>query len=381
MPPQLAISSLRERAITLAARALDRVARPSAPVPAPKPETVRRIVVVKPCCLGDLLMATPVPRSLGEAFPGARIDVVTTPWSAPALTGNPHVAEILTYPPRITPWQLGRLAWTLRRRHYDLGISLDRSPTVNALLRLAGIPVRAGIDSGGRGIGLTHRVAPDPDHPTHETELFLQVLEPLGIAPGRVEPEYHVPPEALGMAERLIPCGAGPVVLMHPGGAVNPGTTMLSKRWPPASFAALATRLVNELGAEVMLVGAGSDRTAVDAVTRHAEVPLLNFCGWLSLPALAALSARADLYVGNDSGTTHLAAAVGTPTVTIFGPTSPRRYRPLGARSRVCAPAASWGLAASDLRRHSAGGPATAIDQVTVDEVFAACRELLEAAS
>ncbi len=356
------------------------------PHPRPsQPLSPERILVVKPCCLGDVLMATPAIRALHVAFPQASIDVAVSAWAAPVLDGNPRLRRLVPYPERPTLRAVLRLGLRLRRERYDLGIGLERSPLANLVLWLAGIPVRAGIDSHRRGVGLTHRARPQPGQ--HETELYLQVLEPLGIAPQGLHPEYLVPPQAQEaisskLAQRVDQSRAHPLVVVHPGGAVNPGATMPSKRWPPELYAALVDRLVTEVGATVVLTGSSSDRQAVEAVKHTAHRPVLDLCGRLTLPELAALCARAQLFIGNDTGAGHLAAAVGTATVTIFGPTSPLQYRPLGPKSRVCAPEESWGLPTGiDLRSNRPARHAPDIRQVAVDDVFAACTLLLDHAA
>uniref|UniRef100_A0A7C2WID8 lipopolysaccharide heptosyltransferase II n=1 Tax=Thermorudis sp. TaxID=1969470 RepID=A0A7C2WID8_9BACT len=347
----------------------------------PWPQHPERILVIKPCCLGDVLMATPALRALHLAFPQASIDVAVTAWAAPVLDGNPRLRRLVRYPDRATPQAALRLGLRLRRERYQLGIGLDRSPVVNLLLWLAGIPVRAGIDSQRRGLLLTHRARPRPGQ--HETELSLEVLGQLGIEPQGLHPEYEISLEAQESVRHTlaglgIQSGARALVVIHPGGAVNPGTTMLSKRWPPERYAELIDRLVVDHGVAVVLVGGSSDREAVEAVKQAARSSVYDLCEQLSLPELAALCAEAQLFVGNDSGVSHLAAAVGTPTVTIFGPTSPLQYRPLGPRSRVCAPEASWRLPTGvDLRRGQREDPALDIRQVTVDEVYGACAHVL----
>ncbi|MDI3340199.1 MAG: lipopolysaccharide heptosyltransferase II [Sphaerobacter sp.] len=377
MAPRGASRRLREGAVGAAASLLGRLARPGHVPAPPDPSAVQRLLVVKPCCLGDVLMATPAVRALATHYPNARIDVVTTTWSAPALRGNPRVARVIPYPDRPASPRMLSLARSLRRARYDLAVGLDPSPLVNGLLWLTGAPVRAGIDSQGRGIGLTHPAPLVPSH--HETETYLDVLAALGVPAAGTAPEYYLSEDARRTGAAIVPDGSPPTVVIHPGGAVNPGTAMPAKRWPPERFAALADRLAAKAGVRVLLVGAASDRAAVAAVVRAARAPVVNLCGRLALEQLAGVIARAALYVGNDSGVSHLAAAVGTPTVTIFGPTNPGRYRPLGARARVCAPPESWHGALVDLRRGSA--PATSVERVTVDMVAAACLDLLGAAS
>lgn len=370
----------RSRAIELLARTADRVSRARHPAPPLDPRQVRRILVVKPCCLGDMLMATPTLRALKHHFPGAGLQVLTTDWCVPALDNNPHVDGTLPYPQHPTPVRLLALAQRLRQERFDVGVSLDRSPLVNGLLLLAGIPERAGIDSRGRGVGLTRRAGPRAEQ--HETDLFLSVAAALGVPSCGEQPEFHPSAEARQQAARLVGGDDHPLVVIHPGGALNPGSAMLSKRWPAIAFGELASLLVQREGATVVLVGALSDRDAVQVAADFTDGPVIDLGGQLSIPELAAVAERSDLYIGNDSGASHLAAAVGTPTVTIFGPTSPSQYRPLGTRARVCAPPGSWNpdLVGIDLRgRRTPLDLAADIRDVSVDEVFEACREALAA--
>lgn len=340
---------------------------------------MRRILVVKPCCLGDALMATPVLRALRTAFPDAAIDVVVTRWAAPAFDGHPAIRRLIPYPEQATLPAIARLAQQLARERYDWGLGLDRSPRVALLLYLSRIPRRAGVNVAGRGIFYTHRVRPRPRQ--HETELYLAVAEILGVSPQGLEPEYAVPPDVRVSVAARLGSVTRPLVVIHPGGAVNPGSTLLAKRWPPERFAALADRLHSDFGATIVLVGGSSDAEAVSGVLHAARSPLLDWSNRLTWSELAALLSLADLFVGNDSGIGHLAAAVGTATVSIFGPTSPLLYRPLGPRSLVCAPPASWTLhEARDLRRPFSIPDTLDIRNVTVNEVAQACAALLGAA-
>ena len=119
-----------------------------------------------------------------------------------------------------------------------------------------------------------------------------------------------------------------PLVAIHPGGAANPGMTLLSKRWQPEGFAAVADRLVDTYGALIVLVGAASDAEPVEAVRGAMRHEPLVLAGKTSLGQLAAIYERCSLMIGHDSGVMHLAVAVGTPVVAIFGPTDPRVYGP-----------------------------------------------------
>jgi len=367
----------RERLIEIAARSADRLTGPASRRVPIDPSAISRMLVIKPCCLGDVLMATPALRALRRAFPKTSIHMLTTEWCAPALIGNPNVTSTFRYPDKMTTARYALLARRLRDRHYDAGVCLDRSPLVNGLLLLAGIPIRAGIDSAGRGIGLTHRVTPQPD--MHVTELYLAVAESIGASPVGSEPEYHPSEQARTEAKQLLNGLRDPIVVIHPGGAVNPGVQMLSKRWPAIMFGELASSLIQDYQASVVVIGAESDRDAVQTSIDFTDGTVTNLCRRLSIDEVGAVCEQAQLYIGNDSGMSHLAAAVGAATITIFGPTSPERYRPLGPRAEVCASATTQRSHAQfDLRNwHGRADAAMDISAVTVDEVLAACARAL----
>ncbi|MGA7672846.1 MAG: glycosyltransferase family 9 protein [Nitrolancea sp.] len=367
---------MRDQVVSILSRALDRSRRPANAEP-PAPDSVRRILVVKPCCFGDVMMATPALRAIGSRFPDAVIDVLTTSWCAEALRNNPQVHSVYRYPDTLTILGFLRLARRVRQGRYDLGVSLDRSPIVNSLLFVSGIPERAGIDSSGRGVGLTRRVPPKPGE--HETDLYLRVAKVVGAVNFDPKPEYCSLYEARQAANRLLDGLPGPIVVIHPGGAVNPGSSFLSKRWPAEMFGALASELIHRNRASVVVVGADSDQSATQGTVDFTDGEVLDLSGQLSIPELAAVCERAQLFAGNDSGMSHLASAVGTPTVTIFGPTDPDMYRPLGPNSEVCssgfkAPANG----ARDLRRPNPQSDENAdISMVSVSDVLRTCERLL----
>lgn len=346
-----------------------------------EPWPPQRVLVIKPCCFGDLLMATPVLAALRAAFPAVDLALLTSSWAAPAVAGNPHLSRVIRSdpvglgPPRLP--HLFALGRRLRRERFDWALVLDRSPLLALLALLSGAPVRAGLDSNGRGLALTHRVAVPPDR--HEADLYLDVLGPLDVPVFDRSPQYWVDPAALARVRaRLAALGAGrPLVVVHPGGGQNPGTALLAKRWPAERYAELAARLSAQAAATVLIVGAESDRSVSAAVVaqRPATAAWYDLTGELTLPELAALCALADLYVGNDSGPLHLAAAVGAPTLGLFGPTSPARYGPRGPRARAL-------RAVVDCRTCWRGGPfpdcqGRCMPALDVESVWQAAQDLL----
>ncbi len=380
---------------------------------APAPQ---HILVLKPCCLGDVLMATPLLRTLREGYPDARITFAVGPWSRPALEGNPNINAFLDCGPVGSgPFRMRdyiSLARRLRQGQFDLAIVLERSPVLGLLPFLAGIPRRVGLDSGGRGFAHTLRVPVDWSHPKHEAELYLDCARALGlpvvgrrleffpsaadraraaslldglwprVAEAATEraPRITVPtPDASQPHTRHpTPDTRYPLVAIHPGGAANPGMTLLAKRWPPKRFAAIADRLVETLGARIILVGAPSDAQAVDAVRQAMRHQPGVLVGKTTIGQLAAIYEHCSLMIGNDSGVMHLAVAVDTPVVAIFGPSDPRVYGPFTAQGIAVRKDADCA------RRCFAPGRSIAvrcdrrcIEAVTVDDVWNAVQGVL----
>lgn len=337
------------------ARSLTSLFRPR---PVPPGFTPTRILVIKLCCLGDVLMATPALAAVRRAFPTSQLDFAVGSWSQPAIRNNANVSGIVDtgdlggghYP-------LGRY-WSLARaigaQRYDLAIVLERSVFATMLPLVAGIPYRVGLDSEGRGFPLTTRVPCVPLR--HEAALYLDVAQasfghktdsptaPMEPASRDGRPEFYPSADESEAARRVIAGVRRPIVAIHPGGAVNPGTTLLAKRWNPERFASVADRLVQSYGATVLLAGGPSDSGAVHSVQRAMNQPCVLLSDKLTFGELGAIFAECDLFVGNDSGPAHLAAAAGAQVVVVFGPTDPRVYGPYGGAGEAvwagahCAP-------------------------------------------
>jgi lipopolysaccharide heptosyltransferase II len=346
--------------------------------------TPRRVVVLRRCCLGDVLMTTPLLAALEAAYPEATITYACGKWSAAALANNPQVDRVLTLPDR---WD--RAAWwgligLLRRERFDLAVIPERSPLPALAAALAGIPRRVGLDSAGRGFALTDRVPVRGIR--HETDLALDLARAIGLPAGERRLRYSPGAESVARVDAILAeHGAGSrLMVVHPGGGANPGVRMDSKRWLPERFAAVADALVEGHGATIVLAGAQSDRETVEATRAALRHYAIDLAGTLGLDEHAALCARADLYLGNDAGTTHLAGACGAPVVAVFGPTDPAQYGPLdGVGEAVwdpvaCAPHVERG----DLtRRTDRDGAIRCIDAITVEEVLSACERVLVRAS
>ena len=268
--PRHAGRAPRERLITVLARLLRWLCAPLTRPPSLDPlrHPAPRLVVLKPCCLGDVLMTTPALAALRAALPQARIIYATSRYALPAISASALVDGLLdvgpvgTAPLRSWSFVLGywRLAAALRAGRYDACLVLDRSPLLALLPWLAGAPIRAGIDSAGRGFALNAR-APWSEL-VHECDLYSSVVGALAL-PARGYPLSFTPAPADEAAATALWHALGSpdglVVAVAPGGGVNPGMTLEAKRWPSARYARLIYQLIHDAGATVLLVGGPSD--------------------------------------------------------------------------------------------------------------------------
>lgn len=323
-------SRLRSASIGVITSALRRWFRPAVDQSIGDP---RAILILKPCCLGDVLLTTPLVAAVRARYPAATITYAVGAWSRPMVATSRHVDATLTLPDRWTPGALLATARVLRERRFDVVFVPDRSPQLTLLTWLAAIPQRVGLDSAGRGFAYTHRV-PVSSLVMHEADLYRQLALAAGLPPAPQRLFFFPSAEAETEAAALIrqhQRSECPLIVLHPGGGQNPGMTLHRKRWLPERWAAVADQLAARHAAQVLIVGGPSDQDAVAAVTQAMSATATTLVQQWSWDVLGALLARVDLFLGHDTGMMHLASAVGTPTVAVFGPSDPQIYGPYGA--------------------------------------------------
>jgi heptosyltransferase II len=295
-----------------------------------------KLLIVLPCCIGDVVLATACLQALRRAYPQAHIHWAVGDWSARAIEHHPDLNALLRTGTAPLPvfWQFVR---QVRAGQYDMVVSLVRSPLMSLALLLSGIPTRAGLDSNGRGFGYTHKAPLNPDDIRHEALIYLSVVQALGIntencvanIPMRAEDSAFV--RGLLSTYELV----GRYIVVHPGGGNNPGMVMDSKRYPPEQMAQLADKLSTHYRAQVVFIGADTDTPIIREVQRYSHSNSIALMGQLSFLQIGALAKDALCYIGNDSGLTHLASASGAITFMIMGPTQPQRYAPFTMHSKA----------------------------------------------
>lgn len=374
----------------------------SRPVAAP-----RRILLLRLERIGDLLMTLDAIAAVRALAPTAEIDLVVGSWNAPLARLIAAVNRVETLDASwlardgagVSVVELMRRALAWRRRRYDLAINFEGDVRSNLLLALSGAARRVGFDMAGGGPALTERVGHRPREHTsanvmrlvgHAFEKGKKGSDPFfddlalrkgGLTPFLPSPFLPVPEQARRDATRLLAGRADrrPLIGVHSAGGRE------VKQWAPERLAEVATRLARERGATIVLTGDASDRALVDRVKALLDpapggIDAIDVAGNLDLVALAALLERLDLFITADTGPMHLAAAVGTPIVAIFGPSDPARYGPLTARSRnvrVDLPCSPCNRVRTPPER-CVGHVPDCLLGVSVEQVLAAARELLD---
>jgi heptosyltransferase II len=302
---------------------------------------LKRILVVQPSWVGDAVMATPTLRALRDLYPEARIDFLMKRHLKPLYSGTPWADKLITYRTGKTRKKAGKglieLAARLRTAKFDLAVLLPNSFQTALVCKMAKIKRILGYDRDGRGFLLTDRLLPPKERgkfvPTPIIKYYLGLAQYLGSRQTDLSLTLFVtPPQQRRAVEVLDRCGLAPDIERPAAGGkpplilLNPGANFgAAKCWLPEYFAELSDRLVEELGATILLNSAPKERPIIEAVQRCLKHPVIDLAAsGLTLGALKEIVRRCDLMVTNDTGPRHIAAAFGVPVVTVFGPTHPQ---------------------------------------------------------
>lgn len=294
---------------------------------------VHRILFIKPSSLGDIVHAMPVVAALKDRWPEARLTWLVKRQWADLVERIAGVDRL--WPVDSTPggW-LGQIA-ALRAERFDLMIDLQGLFRSAAMGWVSGAPIRIGFSNGREGSPwfYTHRV-PVPTVEMHAVDRYLLVAAALG-APPTARPQFRFNEAGRDLSATQDIFQRRGLSLEKPWVAMNISARWLTKRWPLQSFAAVADQLSEEGVGPIVVIGSEHERTAVTefkALTAH---PIVDLAGAVPLGCLPALLSKAAVMITNDSGPMHIAAAVGTPVVALFGPTSSVRTGPYGSTHTV----------------------------------------------
>jgi heptosyltransferase-2 len=338
-------------------------------------QEIRKVLVRTANWIGDAVMTLPALGSIREGLPNRHIAVLTKPWVADLFSGHPMVDEVILYesPGRHEgvrgKWRLAR---ELSQKRFDLAILFQNAFEAALVAFLAKIPRRAGYNTDARGLLLTRTVPVNRMvKKGHQVDYYRAMTAGLGFQ-SRPSPPFLPLTEWQREASERILSSRGlqrerRLIGLAPGAAYGS-----AKQWFPERFAALADRFSRGWGARLLIFGSQGDRGTASQLIQNARSEAADFTGQTTLGQAIGLIARCRLFVTNDSGLMHVAAALGVPVVAIFGSTDPSRTGPLGENCRVvrkplpCAPC---------LKTHCPE-KRECMEKITVGEVYEAAGEL-----
>jgi heptosyltransferase I len=293
-------------------------------MPRPLPENPSNILVIKPSAIGDIVHALPFLNLLRKCWPAAKITWLATPICAGLVENHPQIDEVIRFDRRRfgKSWRkpaalidLAQFWLSLRRRKFDLVIDLQCLLRSGWMAWIAGAPVRIGLSTAREGAryAYTH-IVPD-DFNWQAVERYLGVAKFLGCGGEPIEYVFAVNDEDREMVASLV--GNLPYAVLIPG------ANWLTKRWPPEHFNQTAAALRERFGLGSFVAGAAGDRALAEQIPNATDLT-----GKTNLPQTVALLEKASLVIGNDTGPMHIAAALGRPLVTVYGPTDPQMTGP-----------------------------------------------------
>ena len=304
----------------------------------------QKILIVNPFGIGDVLLTIPLINQLKRYFPDAFIGYLANKRTACIVENNPKINKVFVYERddflviyQQSKWQFFQkwvdLTMNIKSCRFDLAIDLSMNASINFMLWRTGIKERIGFNYKNRSPFLTKKI---PFHNGYEgkhvADYYLSVLKEIGLTPMKSPLELTIPLEDQQWADKLLEehgldPQVGPIGLIPAGGA-SWGKDALYKRWAPKKFAQLADKIIEKFNAKVILLGNQNEQGVCSLVHQMTQNRCRNLCGRTTILQLAALLKRCRLCVVNDGGPLHVAVAVGTPTVSIFGPVDEKVYGP-----------------------------------------------------
>jgi predicted lipopolysaccharide heptosyltransferase III len=341
----------------------------------------QRILLTRMKFIGDVVLTTPVIRSVRKAYPNAYIAYLGEKNAVSLLEHNPNLDEIIPFDfSRPTIVEQPRVVFQLRRRKFDLAIDLFNNPRSALLTFLSGAGVRVGAERKGRGKLYTLQVKDDAT-PKTAIEFHNQFIRAVGIEPTSSRTEIALTGDERREARIYLQWfdhENNPLDMTKPIVGIHPGATWPAKQWLPERFGELADMLAAKLGVQVIMFAGPDDGEAVTAAIKQS---FSNIKGLTNLPLrqLAAIIAHCSLFIGNDAGPMHIAAAVGTPTIGLFGPGEENIWFPYTASDghsalRNDVPCHPCHL---DFCNREAGGFMECMKLLTVGKVFEAATKSL----
>jgi lipopolysaccharide heptosyltransferase II len=338
----------------------------------------RRICIIKPSALGDVVQSLPLLPILRERFPEAHVAWVINRELGSLLEGHPHLQEVIPFH-RKGNWQDWlQLLRHLRHSRFDLVFDLQGLLRTGVMTWAPGAPVRVGLESAREGARFACNVTiPDSGRHVPAHLRYWRVAEALGRGERTSSTQVVISPADQQWLQRRFAGVRGPIL------AIQPGAHWETKCWPIEKFAVVACRAMRRYGFSVAVIGSPSEVPLAEQLTQMLRrfVPagtVLNLAGETTLKQLAGLLSGVDLLLSNDSGPMHLAAGLGTPCVSVFTCTSPIRSGPPGSQHALVATELPCAASYKKKCPHSGPGHMACFEELSVERVWRALVQLVE---
>ncbi|MFC1488656.1 lipopolysaccharide heptosyltransferase II [Thermodesulfobacteriota bacterium] len=340
-------------------------------------DKIKSILIRSTNWIGDAVMTTPAVRAVKKNFPYADISILVKPWVAPVFENSPHIDRLIMYDS--TGRHKGligkvRIARDVRRYRFDAAILFQNAFEAAFIAFLAGIPNRIGFNTDARGLLLSHSVPCGSEiKSVHQTRYYMSILERVGLDTDGQDIDLVVNEESKQRALEIL--GQHSISMPDKLVGINPSATFgPAKQWFPDRYARLGDRIQEVIGARVILFGGPEDQGLGRKISRLMKHPPIDLCGKTDLEEAMALIQQCDLFITNDSGLMHVAAALNVPVIAIFGSTNPVTTGPWSPKSRIvrvpidCSPC---------LKPECPEKHLSCMDLIDVDKVFEAARGML----
>lgn len=316
-------------------------------------EEMKKILIINPFGIGDVLFTTPLVESLSDRIEGSRIGFLCNRRTEPLLRVDPKIEWVFVYEKDELKAlrreskiryikKLLALVKDIREKRFDVAIDLSLNREYGFLCRLAGIKERIGFNYKNRGTHLTKKIDINGYHDKHIIEYYLGLLRFISVEPVQKEIRLHLSQEEREWARSFLKANGvkeGELLIgIAPAGGASWGKEAVIKHWRSEGFADVADRLIEKLGAKVIILGSASETGICEKTIKAMRNPAVIACGKTTLLQSAALMSMCRLVIANDGGPLHLAVAAGANTVGIFGPVDERvygQYPPSGRHKTV----------------------------------------------
>lgn len=348
-------------------------------VPEKEKNDFKRILVVRTDRIGDVLLSTPVIKALREEFPRAYIAMMVAPYTKEIVEQNPYLDEVIIYDKDSLhkSWLNSyRFSSALKEKKFDLAIVLHPTNRVHLVVFQAGIKRRVGYNRK-MGFLLTDKLEHKKQFGLkHEVEYNLDLLRYLGIMPKDNSLFMPLKKESQIWVDVLLRKSGIKVNDKLLG--IHPGASCPSKIWPNERFAQVADKISGNFGFKTIIVAGTKDLRLAKEVENKMHTPVLNLSGRTSISQTASLIKRCSIFISNDSGPVHIAQAVGTPVISIFGRDqaglSPKRWGPYGEKDRIL----HHPVGCIECLAHNCTKDFKCLKSITVEDVVKAAEEIIK---